>query len=41
MMTYENVILVYYHRISDYIGIDHRLVYIHIRKLQTFEKEGE
>ena len=31
----------YYHRISDYSGIDHRPVYIHIRKLQTFEKAGD
>ena len=41
MVNYENVILVHYHRISDYSGIDHRLVCIHIRKLQTFEKEGD
>ena len=41
MMNYENVILVRYHSNSNYIGIDHRLVYIHIRKLQTFEKEGD
>ena len=27
--------------ITDYSGIDHRLVCIHIRKLQTFEKEGD
>ena len=41
MMTYEKFILVRYHRNSYYIGIDHRLVYIHIWQLQTFEKEGE
>ena len=40
-MNYEKVILVRYHSNSDYIGIDHRLLYIHIRKLQTFEKEGD
>ena len=40
-MNYEKVILVRYHNDRDYIGIDHRLVYIHIRKLQTFEKEGD
>ena len=41
MMNYENVILVRCHSNSNYIGIDHRLVYIHIRKFETFENEGE